>query len=172
MLRNFAKRTPWIVLSAGLGALVFVGVQNAALGGNITDFLGAQITKQGGYDAGTAAYSGWGVHLFVSLSYAALAAFLVGFFPTARVRRYAAMAVATAGLGWVTTLITAPAIAVTISLLSGKGLPASLPALNTSFGLPFWNHVLFFAVSFAVLAVSELRIRSRVGHRGASPATA
>ena len=49
-------------------------------------------------------------------------------------------------LGWVTTLLTAPAITVTISILSGQGFPFSIPELNTSFGLPFWNHLLFFGV--------------------------
>jgi|GEM_PF-3349374 len=158
MFRNLKNRTPWIALSAGLGALAFVAIQNAALGGNITQFLGSQIAKQGGYGAGAAPYIGWGVHLAVSLSYAALAAVVVGFLPAARMRRYATMLVASVGLGWVTTLVTAPAIAVTIGVLSGNGLPASLPGLNTAFGVPFWTHVAFFAVTFAVFALSELRL--------------
>ncbi len=55
-----------------------------------------------------------------------------------------------AALGWVATLITAPAITVTISVLSGKGLPADLPGLNTAYGLPFWNHMLFFGVVWLI----------------------
>ncbi len=172
MFRNLVNRTPWILLSAGLGALAFVGIQNAALGGNITQFLGAQISTQGGYGAGAAPYIGWGVHLAVSLSYAALAAVILGFLPAARGRRYASMAVATFGLGWVTTLITAPAIAVTISVLAGKGLPAALPGLNTAFGVPFWNHVAFFAIAFAVFAVSELRGSRRARAQGGVVAAA
>ncbi len=55
-----------------------------------------------------------------------------------------------AALGWSATLITVPAITVTISVLSGKGFPANLPGLNTAYGLPFWNHMLFFGVVWLI----------------------
>ncbi|MEE8487555.1 MAG: hypothetical protein V3S56_05255 [Gemmatimonadota bacterium] len=51
-------------------------------------------------------------------------------------------------LGVATTLITAPAIAATISLLSGNGLPDRLPPLNMSWGWPAWNHLLFFGIAW------------------------
>ena len=53
-------------------------------------------------------------------------------------------------LGWITTLLTAPAITVTISILSMQGFPASIPELNTTLGLPFWNHVLFFEIVWLI----------------------
>ena len=55
-----------------------------------------------------------------------------------------------AALGWVTSLITVPAITVTISVLGRQGLPANLPGLNTSYGLPFWNHLLFFGIVWLI----------------------
>ncbi len=55
-----------------------------------------------------------------------------------------------AALGWGTSLITVPAITVTINVLSGKGFPANVPGLNTAYGLPFWNHMLFFGVVWLI----------------------
>ena len=55
-----------------------------------------------------------------------------------------------AALGWIATLLTVPAITITVSVLGLQGLPAELPGFNVSFGLPFWNHMLFFAVVWLV----------------------
>ena len=150
-------RAPWILASAGLGALAFVGVQELAGATNIAAFLGQKITEQGSYPAGLAPAIGWGVHLGVSLQYAALFAVLTAlpFFPRSGAARLGAGAGLALLLGWVTTLITRPAITVTIALLSGQGLPASVPGLNTTTGLPLWNHVGFFALCFAVTIVAR-----------------
>lgn len=113
--------------------------------------MGRQIVAQGGYAAWLTVPIGWGIHLSVSLTYSLLFVLilLIPFAQSERVRLIVGIAIG-AALGWVTTLLTVPAITVTISVLSGKGFPASLPGLNTTFGLPFWNHMLFFAVVWAV----------------------
>ncbi|MBI3626093.1 MAG: hypothetical protein HY215_08115 [Candidatus Rokubacteria bacterium] len=51
-----------------------------------------------------------------------------------------------AALGWIATLLTDPAITITISVLSRQGFPAELPGLNTDIDLPLYNHLLFFGV--------------------------
>lgn len=71
---------------------------------HIADFIGSRIVSRGGYSESLQGIIGWGVHISVSVAYAALA---VG-----------------------STLITAPAIGITTSLLSGQGFPDALPGLN------------------------------------------
>jgi hypothetical protein len=113
------------------------------------------------------------VHLGVAVSYATLFAALVSlpFLPTARSPRWAVgLAVATT-LGVVSTLITAPAITVTISLLAGQGFPESLPGLNTAWGLVFWNHLGFFLIAFALIVVApDLLASRRAGSTGSANA--
>lgn len=135
-------------LAAGIiGAFAFWLFQVVTGPGTITRFMGQQIVAQGGYANYLAVVIGWGVHLGVSLGYSLLFAIIMAvvYLHSVGARMVLGLAVA-AALGWITTLLTAPAIAATISLLSGKGFPAQLPPLNTSYGLPFWNHLLFFGV--------------------------
>ncbi len=134
----------WLV--AGIaGALVFWVFQLLTGPSTITQFMGQQIVAQGGYSQSLTLLIGWGVHLGVSLGYSLIFAILmlIPFMLVDTARLILGLVVA-AGLGWITTLLTIPAITATISLLSGKGFPAELPALNRTFGLPFWNHMLFF----------------------------
>lgn len=150
------RLAPWVVLAALVGAIQFVVAQ--ALGGfspNIAQFMGRQIVNQGGYSESLAGAIGWGIHLGVSLTYAALYAFLSHqpVMPAARIARWTAGLVLVLLLGWLTTLATAPAIAVTISVLAGQGWPEALPGLNTSLGFAFWNHVGFFAICWALTLV-------------------
>lgn len=150
------KLAPWVVLAAVVGATEFVVVQ--ALGGfspNIAQFMGRQIVSQGGYGESLASVIGWGVHLGVSLTYAALYALLSHqpAMPAGRSKRWTAGFVLALLLGWLTTLATAPAIAVTIRVLAGQGWPVALPGPNTSLGLAFWNHVGFFAICWALTLV-------------------
>jgi len=56
-------------------------------------------------------------------------------------------------LGWVTAVVAPPAISVTIALLGGQGFPTTLFPFNTDPGLPLWNHLLFFIVSWAIQAL-------------------
>ena len=135
-------------LCAGVaGSLAFWYFQVLTGGATITQFMGEQIVTEGGYLKELAPFVGWAVHLAVSLSYALLFALLIAVLPME-----SSGAIATAGLilaallGWVTTLLTAPAIAVTISVLSGHGFPAELPGLNMEVDLPLYNHLLFFGV--------------------------
>lgn len=141
----------WWLVAGVTGSIVFWLFQVLTGPSTIPEFMGEQIVAQGGYRQGLTLPIGWGVHLGVSLAYSLLFAGLVSLplwrSPRARLGIGAAIA---AVLGWITTLLTVPAIAVTISVLSGEGFPSQLPGLNTTFGLPFWNHMLFFGVVWAI----------------------
>ena len=142
-------------LAALVGAIVFVLVQVMSGLPPITDYLGGQIVKKGGYAPGLAPVMGWGIHLGVSLQYAALFGLLAwwpGLGKTRGVRLGVTLGLALV-LGWLTTLVTVPAIDVTIRLFSGQGFPARLKGLNTSLGLPFWNHQLYFVLCWLLLVV-------------------
>ena len=149
------KLAPWVVLAALVGAIQFVVVQR--LGGfspNIAQFMGRQIVAQGGYSESLVVI-GWGIHLAVSLTYATLYSFLSHqrVMPAGRGPRWIAGLLLALLLGWLATLATGPAIAVTISVLAGKGWPAALPGLNTSLGFAFGNHLGFFAICWFLTLV-------------------
>ena len=135
-------------LCAGVaGSLAFWYFQVLTGGATITQFMGEQIVTEGGYLKQLAPFIGWSVHLAVSCSYALLFAVLIAMLPIESSGAIVAAGVVLAALlGWVTTLLTGPAIAVTISVLSGHWFPAELPGLNTEVGLPLYNHLLFFGV--------------------------
>ncbi len=143
----------WLV--AGIaGAIVFWLFQSVTGPSTITAFMGRQIVTQGGYEASWTAPIGWGIHLGVSLAYSLLfSLIMLGLMVLTEKIKLILGLVIGAALGWVTTLITVPAITVTISLLSRKGLPADLPGLNTAYGLPFWNHMLFFGVVWLIYSL-------------------
>jgi hypothetical protein len=155
-------RGGWWLVAGLAGAIVFWLFQVLTGPSTIPDFIGEQIVAQGGYLKGLTLPIGWGVHLGVSLGYALLFAALVGIPWSASQGARLAIGLAVAAvLGWVTTLLTVPAITVTISLLSGRGFPRELPGLNTSFGLPFWNHMLFFGVIWTLyLLIPQLAKRA------------
>lgn len=135
-------------LCAGVaGSLAFWYFQVLTGGVTITEFMGEQIVTEGGYLKELAPFIGWGVHVAVSLSYALVFAVIIAALPLNSTGAIVAAGLVFAALlGWVTTLLTAPAIAVTISVLSGHGFPAELPGLNTEVDLPLYNHLLFFGV--------------------------
>ncbi len=140
----------WLV--AGIaGAIVFWLFQFFTGPSTITAFMGQQIVTQGGYAASWTVAIGWGIHLGVSLAYSLLFALimLTLFVLAERIQLVLGLVIG-AVLGWGTTLITAPAITVTISVLGRKAFPANLPGLNTAYGLPFWNHMLFFGVVWLI----------------------
>ena len=133
-----------------LGSIVFWFYQMKLQGATISGFIGAQVVRQGGYDL-SPALVGWGVHVWVSLSYAFLLALILwALSPLPFAMGRGAGLAAALVLGWLTTLIAAPAIQITISLLVGKGFPAKLWALNPAKGHPFYNHLLFFTVIWAI----------------------
>ncbi|OGK93868.1 MAG: hypothetical protein A2X51_02650 [Candidatus Rokubacteria bacterium GWC2_70_24] len=140
----------WLV--AGIsGSLLFWLVQVVAGSGTITEFFGQQIVAAGGYPAWLGPLIGWAVHLGVSLAYAAVLGVFVVMVRRAEVRFAATLAfVAALVLGWVTAFVAPPAISVTIALLGGQGFPTTLFPFNTEPGLPLWNHLLFFIVSWAI----------------------
>ncbi|MGH7335640.1 MAG: hypothetical protein ACREKS_23405 [Candidatus Rokuibacteriota bacterium] len=149
----------WLV-SGVAGALVFWLVQVMAGEGTIPQFMGEQIARMGGYAPVLAPAIGWAVHLGVSLAYAGCFALIASSlarttFPT----RVAVTLVLALGLGWVTAVIAPPAISVTISVLGRRGWPAELFPFNTEIGLPFWNHLLFFALCWLVqVVIAERRL--------------
>ncbi len=137
----------WIITGI-TGAIIFWLFQVLTGPSTIPQFIGQEIVSQGEYPEALTIPIGWGVHLGVSLSYSlffALIMMLTPFSSSGGVRVLIGLAIA-ALLGWFTTLLTAPAITVTISILSRQGLPSSVPELNITFGLLFWNHSLFFGV--------------------------
>lgn len=167
MTSNDSRMTsvaPWIVLAGLVGGIAFTTAQ--VLEGfpqHIAGFMGSQIIQRGGYSTSLQGLIGWGVHFGVSLSYAALYGIVANLpsMPRARPVRWGVGLALVLLLGWLTTLITAPAIGVTIGVLSGQGLPETLAPLNVTFGWSFWNHVLFFLICFALtVVVPDLR-RSR-----------
>jgi hypothetical protein len=134
----------WLIAGI-IGSIAFWLFQVLTETGTIPDFMGQQIVSEGGYPQWMTIPIGWGVHLGVSLSYSLLfAVIMIIPFSRSQGAQVVIGAVIAALLGWVTTLLTVPAITVTISVLSRKGFPQSLPELNTTFGLPLWNHMLFF----------------------------
>jgi len=148
-MKNFSLGL-WLV--AGIaGALVFWVFQLLTGPSTFTEFMGQQIVAQGGYSQSLALPIGWGIHLGVSLGYSLFFAILM-FFPSmlADTARLILGLVVAVGLGWISTLLTMPAITATLSVLSSKGFPAELPALNRTFGLPFWNHIVFFGVVWLI----------------------
>ncbi len=141
-MKRFVRAT---LVATILGALVFVGVQIPVYGygSAIVSHLGNRIVADGNYPSALAQPIGWGVHLGVSLSYA----LLFGVLFVAFKKKVLAGLVLAILLGVVTSLITAPAITATISLLSGNGFPNELPQLNTDTGLTLWNHLGFFGIA-------------------------
>lgn len=153
---------PWVVLAALVGGVTFILAQRLeGFPQHIAAFMGGQIVSQGGYPGWMAGPLGWGVHFGVSLTYAALFAILthVPGYPRAWTIRWGLGLALAFVLGKLTTLATAPAIAVTIGLLSGQGLPESLPGWNTALGWPFWNHVFFFGVCWILTLVTPDIVR-------------
>lgn len=144
MKRFNARR--WLVAGVA-GSLSFWYFQVLTGGGTITEFMGEQIVTEGGYPKVLVPFIGWGVHLAVSLSYALLFAVIVAAIPSGSSGALLVIGLVLAALlGGITTLLTTPAIAVTISVLSGQGFPAELPGLNAEVDLPLYNHLLFFGV--------------------------
>lgn len=133
------------------GAIAFdIAQRLEGLPVTIATFMGQAIVRRGGYPEGLETVIGWTVHLGVSIAYTAIfanAAWTL-FGAMERRNRWFAAAMLAAALGIATTFITAPAIATTISLLSGNGLPDRLPGLNTSWGWPAVNHLLFFGIAW------------------------
>lgn len=152
----------WLIAGVA-GSLSFWLFQVITTGYTIPQYMGQEIATQGGYPMALAPVIGWGVHMGVSLSYALLFTALMAALPTKSSRATLGIGLALAAvLGWLTTLLTVPAITVTVSVLSRQGFPAELPGLNTDVDLPFYNHLLFFGVVWAVTAlVPVLRQQAR-----------
>ena len=155
-------KVKWWLAAGILGSVEFWLFQVRTGSSTIPQFMGEQIVALGGYPKVLTFPIGWGIHLGMSLGYSLLFAIimLIPFSrsPFARLAIGAAIALV---LGWFATLLTVPAITVTISVLSGQGFPATLPGLNSTLGLPFWNHLLFFGVVWVVYLLIPNLFRSR-----------
>jgi hypothetical protein len=154
--RTLWSRSPWILAAALVGAGAFVLAQ--VLGGfptHIADFMGAQVVSRGGYSESLQGVIGWGVHLGVSIGYATLfaALALLPFVSQRRPERWAHGLALAGVLAVGSTLLTVPAISITVSVLAGQGLPGELPGLNATWGFVLWNHVAFFVICWALILV-------------------
>ncbi len=155
-------KVKWWLAAGILGSVEFWLFQVRTGSSTIPQFLGEQIVAQGGYPKLLTLPIGWGIHLGVSLGYSLLFAIIM-LIPFSR-SPFALIvigAVIALVLGGLASLLTVPAITVTISVLSGQGFPATLPGLNTTLGLPFWNHLLFFGVVWVVYLLIPNLFRSR-----------
>lgn len=152
-------------LGAGvIGAIVFWLVQVVMGSGTITQFMGEQITSAGGYPAQIRLPIGWAVHFGVSLAYSGLFGILAMMVTRVGGRAQAILTLVLAlVLGWLTAVIAPPAISVTIALLAARGWPEELFPLNTSLGLPLYNHLLFFVLCWLAYGL----IASRACDQGA-----
>ncbi len=167
------RRIPWIAAAGLVGGGAFVTAQVVAgFPSHIAEFMGTQIVRRGGYSESLAGILGWGVHFAVALSWATLYAVAITATPLPERRgpRFGAAAGIAVVFAWIATLLTAPAIATTISVLAGQGFPASLPGLNTSFGFPFWNHVGFFSIAWLLIVIVPALLASRATPDQTNPA--
>lgn len=152
----------WWLVAGIMGSVEFWLFQDLTGPSTIPQLMGEQIVAQGGYPKVLTLPIGWGVHLGVSLGYSLLFAIIMVIpFSRSAFARLVIGAVIALVLGWFATLLTVPAITVTISVLSGQGFPATLPGLNTTLGLPLWNHLLFFGVVWGVYLLIPYLFRSR-----------
>lgn len=157
-MKTFLRAT---VIAALIGAIVFVVVQvivGSGYGTNvITTYIGGRIVEEGDYSSTLAQPVGWAVHLAVSFSYA----LLFGVIFAVLKRKPGPTFLAALLLGWVTTLITVPAINATVSLLAGQGFPEELGGLNTTTDLPLWNHFGFFLIAWLVFLTALRRAKKK-----------
>ena len=155
----------WLIAGVA-GVVLFWLVQTLTGGPTITEFMGQQITDAGGHPAPLAPAIGWAVHLGVSLSYAFLFGVIVVVLATTRVPAQLGVSLASAAaLGWVTAIMAPPAISITISVLGGQGWPSEIFPPNMEFGLPFWNHLGFFLLSWLVQALGARRLGIRAARK-------
>ncbi len=167
-LGSFAKKS----VAAGVaGAIVFVLAQEiAGYPQNIAEFMGNQLTSRGPLPESMSLVFGWAIHVTIAIGYAVLfgaaLASPVLRSPAGGARFIPAVALALV-LGYVTGVMAPPAIGATLGLLTGEGLPASLPLLNLSFGFAIWNHIGFFIVCLLVFVIIPA-FRSRSAVSGAT----
>lgn len=161
------RRLPLVLSAAGIGGLGFVWVQALTGTKNIAAFVGRRIVETGDYSAALESPIGWTVHLTIAVQYALAFAVLLALpvWPRGGVRRYATQAVAAVAVGFVATWIANPAISVTVSLLGGAGWPETLYPVNTSLGVPLYNHLAFFTLTLVWVEWLPASVRGWVDRR-------
>ncbi|MEN8145041.1 MAG: hypothetical protein ABFS14_08840 [Gemmatimonadota bacterium] len=145
------------VLAGVAGAIVFVLAQViAGYPQHIAEFMGGQLTSRGPLPESMALVFGWAIHLVIAIGYAALFGALLASpmlrSPAGGVRFIPSVGLALV-LGYVTGVIAPPAIAATLGILTGEGLPATIPPPNWAFGFAIWNHIGFFIICLLMLVV-------------------
>jgi hypothetical protein len=127
---------------------------------DIATIIGGKIVEAGGYPENRASVIGWTLHIVIAIAYVKLYALVVslpGFPQVARAglkARLVAGLIAALVIGWLTTAMANPAISATISLASGQGWPAELASPYLKLGLPLWNHLGFFAITWLIVVVT------------------
>jgi hypothetical protein len=161
MIRTHRNAILCWLLAGTVGSITFWLVQKLVEGSTITAFIGKQIVKKGGYPEGLDTLIGWGVHIKVSLGYAAMVALVVLILrPRDSQGRMIASCVIALVLGWMSAIIAPPAISVTISMLAGAGWPDKIWEPNFGFGTAFWNHMQFFLLAWAIQVFAVARMNS------------
>lgn len=117
-MKVLLPQTPLAFVAGVIGGLLFTLVQVVFGVRNIADFIGKQIVALGGYSEGLALPLGWGIHLAISVQYAFLLMILLHLvsFPTKKGNMIFGLSLSLF-LGWITTVISGPAISITISFL-------------------------------------------------------
>ena len=147
------RRTPLALMAALVGGLGFVWIQTLTGTKNIAEFVGAQIVQTGDYDAAFASIIGWTVHLAIAVQYAIgfTALLALPIWPRRTAASVISKMAAAIAVGFIGTWVANPAISITVSMLGGAGWPETLYPVNTAFGVPLLNHLLFFALTLALV---------------------
>ncbi len=153
MLLEIRRRFPWVLAMTLLGGLGFVWTQALVAEFEIASVLGQRVVDAGGYKEVFAAPIGWTTHLAISFSYALLFAMIISlpFFPKEQPKRSVIGLLTAIVLGWITTVITGPAISTTVGLLAGQGVPQTLNPLYFGIDLTLYVHVGFFILAFLLV---------------------
>lgn len=150
-LARLSSRTAAILAATLIAGFVFVWVQVLTGRTDIASFIGGKVVQLGGYADNLAVPIGWTLHFVISFSY--VLAFAVVTSVGALARAMKLQAIVALVLGVATTLLANPAISITISLLAGQGWPEKVSAAYLKLGLPLWNHLGFFVLTFVIVAV-------------------
>ncbi|MCG8542669.1 MAG: hypothetical protein MJE12_00535 [Alphaproteobacteria bacterium] len=155
VLATLCRRAAYVLAAALICAFLFTWVQVLTGTNDIAKFIGEKIAQRGAYPERFAIPIGWTVHMIIALAYAvAYTAFqALPFMPKVQPARLIAGLVAVVVFGFVTTWIANPAISITISVLAGQGWPEKVASIYFKLGVPLWNHLLFFFVTFLIVGV-------------------
>lgn len=154
IISKIITRLPWVLFMTIIGSLAFSWVQLLTGTNDITSFIGGKVVEAGQYPEHLASGIGWTTHMVISFSYALMIAVIVSLpiLPREYPKRLLYGVVLGLFIGWVSTLISNPAISVTISLLSGQGMtPEVWYPIYWKLGVPLYNHLWYFVAAFLIV---------------------